>query len=123
WKGHIKAAAEAQEVWQYIDPDLSDQEISTIPKGLQPPDIQTLDLSADERAHLTYLVSAYKKKQKQWDKVKERLAKINQLIIQRVDRDVDELILGISSPREQLKLLKGRFTTREEDRWLRLRET
>jgi hypothetical protein len=64
----------------------------------------------------------YEKKQKQWEKVKVKLAKINQLIIQRVDRGVDELILAISNPREQLKLLKGRFGTGDEDLWLRLRD-
>ena len=131
WKGHIKAAAEAHEVWQYIDPDLSDTEIKAVPQDTSPPDHTSVNptaanwlaLTADERAYLAQLQLTYEKDQKRREKVKEKLAKINQLIIQRVDRDIDELILGISDPREQLKLLKGRFGTGEEDRWLRLRYT
>ncbi|KAJ5337350.1 uncharacterized protein N7506_003242 [Penicillium brevicompactum] len=68
WIGHIKSAAVAEDVWDYLDPEKADDEVLQVPEAQEEPSLprdnrqrerDIMDLEDAELKRYTFTVQAY----------------------------------------------------------------
>ncbi|KAJ5489184.1 hypothetical protein N7539_004074 [Penicillium diatomitis] len=106
WINYIKSAAVSEGVWQYMDPDLSDDEVKTLPNIEDPPTPEIVNPNVSDIADLT-------------DKEYKRF---NRYTTHSVATEHHSRLVGCRNPREKLLKLKEHFAPEEDTRREELRQ-
>ncbi|KAJ5117398.1 hypothetical protein N7448_004963 [Penicillium atrosanguineum] len=132
WISHIKSAAIAEDVWGYMDPSLTDEEVKqppvdsrdTFPQAseVNPNAISPLDLT-DEDDYLKYsrMITIFEKERSFNHAIKKSLARMNAQILDGVSPDYHNILADRTTAREKLVRLALQFQPKGETRHQDLR--
>ncbi|KAJ5900417.1 uncharacterized protein N7473_004487 [Penicillium subrubescens] len=130
WIDYIKSAAVSEGVWQYMDPDLSDDEVKTLPNIEDPPTPEMVNPDVSDIAELTD--EEYKRFNRYttqwtlhrpiWKEAWKGLNRLNDKITSSVATEHHSRLVGCRTPREKLLKLKENFAPEEDTRREELRQ-
>ncbi|KAJ6101882.1 hypothetical protein N7486_004309 [Penicillium sp. IBT 16267x] len=130
WIGHIKSAAVAEDVWDYLDPEKADDEVLQVPKAQEEPSIprdtrqrerDIMELDDAELKRYTFAVQAYDRRDQRRQRVLKTMSRLNNLITRSLATEHHYLIVGEDSPRKKLIKLSETFKPKPQNRQQQLR--
>jgi Integrase core domain. len=131
WISHIQSASTAEEVWEYMDPDLSDEKVSkppvdsrkTFPQASEVKESATDPSDLDEVQYLRYsrMVSLFEKERTFNNSIKKSIARINARILDCVSPEYHHILSDKKTAREKLVRLAQQFKPKGETRHQDLR--
>ncbi|KAJ6126050.1 hypothetical protein N7471_010543 [Penicillium samsonianum] len=131
WISHIESAATAEEVWEYMDPDLSDEKVSkppvdsrkTFPQASEVKEGATDPSDLDEVQYLRFsrMVSLFEKERTFNNSIKKSIARINARILDCVSPEYHHILSDKKTAREKLVRLAQQFKPKGETRHQDLR--
>ncbi|KAJ6105321.1 hypothetical protein N7523_010131 [Penicillium sp. IBT 18751x] len=125
-KGHIKSAAVAEDVWDYLDPEKADDEVLEVSKAQEEPSIprdsrqrerDIMELDDAELKRYTFAVQAYDRR----DQRRQRLLKTMSRYGTPLSCCGNYLVVGEDSPRKKLIKLSETFKPKPQNRQQQLR--
>lgn len=126
WIGYIESAATAEEVWEYMDPDLPDEKVSkppvdsrkTFPQANEVKEGAATASDLDEAEYLKYtrMVSLFEKERAFNNSIKKSIARINSRITDCVSSEFHHILTGKKTPREKLVRLAQQFKPKGDTR-------
>lgn len=130
WIGHIKSAAVAEDVWDYIDPEKGDDDALQVPEAQDEPSIprdnrqrerDIMDLDDAELKRYTLAVQAYDRRDQRRQRLLKTMSRLNSLITRSLATEHHYLIVGEDSPRKKLIKLSETFKPKPQNRQQQLR--
>ncbi|KAJ6039252.1 hypothetical protein N7460_007284 [Penicillium canescens] len=130
WIGHIKSAAVAEDVWDYLDPEKADDEVLQVPKAQEEPSIprdnrqrerDIMELDDAELKRYTFAVQAYDRRDQRRQRLLKTMSRLNNLITRSLATEHHYLVVGEDSPRKKLIKLSETFKPKPQSRQQQLR--
>lgn len=130
WIGHIKSAAVAEDVWDYLDPEKADDEVLQVPEAQEEPSLprdnrqrerDIMDLEDAELKRYTFAVQAYDRRDQRRQRLLKTMSRLNSLITRSLATDHHYLVVGEDSPRKKLMKLSETFKPKPQNRQQQLR--
>jgi hypothetical protein len=127
WIDLIRLRARTADVWEYVDPSTSQDELPRLlepvfpkPSNVKSGKTSYAALSEDEKDELRILREGHRSVEKEYKKQKAALTSLRSYITSVVARNINTYILGIDSVYETLVALKGRVAPTDSARQLYL---
>jgi Reverse transcriptase (RNA-dependent DNA polymerase). len=129
WIGHIRTAAINENVWEYLNPELSEESVRQVPKALNEPRPSSIReevqeawrLTKDEYTQFTIMRTEWDRDEARRLRLQKVMARMDSLIKRSLATEYHYLIVDEDSPRKQLVKLAKEFKPKEEVRTEMLR--
>lgn len=129
WIGHIRSAAISEDVWEYLNPDLSEESVRQVPEAAQEPQPSSIredvedefELTEKEFTQWTRRIQAYDRRETQRVRLLKVMARMNSLITRSLATEYHYLTVDEVSPHQKLVRLAREFKPKPETRTEELR--
>lgn len=130
WIGHIKSAAVAEDVWDYLDPEKADDKVLQVPEAEEEPSLprdnrqrerDIMELEDAELKRYTFAVQAYDRRDQRRQRLLKTMSRLNNLITRSLATEHHYLVVGEDSPRKKLMKLSETFKPKPQNRQQQLR--
>lgn len=129
WIGHIRLAANNEDVWDYLDPELTGESVQQVPKAIDEPTPSSIrrgvqeewDLTKEEYEKFTKQMNSYERKEAKRLRLLKVMGRMDSLITRSLATEFHCLIADETTPREKLIKLAKVFKPKKEVRTQTLR--
>ncbi|KAJ5291540.1 hypothetical protein N7478_000791 [Penicillium angulare] len=129
WIGHMRSAALAEDVWNYLNPDLPEEKVRQVPEAAEEPKPSTIredvedefDLTEKEYTQWTRRIQAHDRREAQRVRLLKVMARMNSLITRSLASEYHYLTVDEVSPYQKLVRLAREFKPKPETRTEELR--
>jgi hypothetical protein len=124
WIAHIRSAAINEDIWDYLNPDASEESVRQVPQATEEPTPSSIrdgaqeewDLEEAEYKQFLIRIQAYERKETKRVRIQKVMGRINSLITRSLDPDFHYLVVDEDTPRKKLVKLAKEFKPKREIR-------